>query len=95
MAVTAERLMYQCAEITRIARGRGTGLQPRARHRCSGCAQARSLGSHAPGTLPSLARRSSSHLSASNLNYVDELPCDGRLAFTVGMSSSAKNHQRS
>ena len=31
MAVTAVALMYQCAEVTRTARGRGT-VSPRARH---------------------------------------------------------------
>ena len=50
MAVTAVALMYQCAETTRIARGRGTACAERPpRARCSGCRRGRSSGCRGRG----------------------------------------------
>ena len=57
MAVTAEALMYQWAETTRMPRGAGD-LRPKARHaRCSGCARARSWGCRVRRTRPASAQQ--------------------------------------
>src|SRR4051794_39962816 len=67
IAVTAVALMYQCALITRIARGRGTACPNPATPLCSGSPRARSSGCRARRTPPASLPRAEPGPASSRL----------------------------